>query len=141
MSEKSQTGRCLCGAVEITAKEASQHVGACHCTMCRKWGGGPLMAVDCGSDVSFAGDENITVFSSSDWAGRAFCSQCGTHLYYLLKEPKKYIMSAGLFDDDSGFVFDHQVFIDEKPGYYRFANETEAMTGPELFAKFAPQSQ
>ena len=25
-------------------------VGACLCSMCRKWGGGPLLAADCGTD-------------------------------------------------------------------------------------------
>jgi hypothetical protein len=49
-------------------------------------------------------------------------------------------MAAGIFGDDQSFVFDHQVFIDEKPAYYDFANKTEDMTGAELFAKFAPQS-
>ena len=44
-------GHCLCGGVKITARAASNHVGACHCTMCRRWGGGPLMEIDCGTDV------------------------------------------------------------------------------------------
>ena len=32
--------------------------------------------------------------------------------------------------------FGLQVFIDEKPDYYEFANETKDMTGAEVFAKF-----
>jgi len=54
-------GSCLCGGVSFTAKKVSHSVGACHCVMCRKWGGGPLMAVDCGTDVTFEGAENISV--------------------------------------------------------------------------------
>ena len=49
-------------------------------------------------------------------------------------------MSVGLFEDDKMFVLDHQVFIDEKPTFYQFANKTKDMTGAEVFAKFAPQS-
>ena len=135
------SGSCLCGATRITAKSINQNVGACHCTMCRKWGGGPLMAVDCGTDVSFEGEENISVFDSSKWAERGFCNKCGSHLFYRLKESKQYIMAVGLFDDDKLFVFDHQVFIDEKPSFYRFANETNDMTGAEMFAKYAPPSE
>lgn len=135
-------GSCLCGATRITAKSINQkNVGACHCTMCRKWGGGPLMAVDCGTDVSFEGEKNISVFDSSKWAERGFCNKCGSHLFYRLKESKQYIMAVGLFDDDKLFVFDHQVFIDEKPSFYRFANETNDMTGAEMFAKYAPPSE
>ena len=33
--------------------------------------------------------------------------------------------------------FDHQVFIDDKPKYYDFANKTENMTGEEVFASFS----
>jgi hypothetical protein len=38
-------------------------------------------------------------------------------------------------------VFDHQVFIDEKPSYYCFPNETENLTGAEVFAKYAPSTE
>ncbi|CAK2066980.1 hypothetical protein VCRA2123O443_40306 [Vibrio crassostreae] len=30
----------------------------------------------------------------------------------------------------------HQIFIDEKPEYYEFKNETHNMIGAELFANF-----
>ncbi len=139
MSDKAEIkASCLCGAVKIEAKEVNNSVGACHCSMCRKWGGGPLMAVDCGTDVSFEGEENISVFDSSEWAERGFCKQCGTHLFYRLKQSNQTIMPAGLFDKGEEFVFDHQVFIDEKPGFYGFSNQTEDITGAEVFAKYAP---
>ena len=48
------------------------------------------------------------------------------------------MVPVGLFDASEGLVFDQQVFIDEKPAYYDFANKTENMTGAELFAKHAP---
>ena len=131
-----RNGSCLCGAVRVNAGKARRSVGACHCSMCRTWGGGPLLAVDCGTDVQFEGEENVAVFDSSEWAERGFCSKCGTHLFYRLKSSGQVIMSAGLFDDQTGFTFDHQVFIDEKPDYYAFANETHDMTGAEGFAKW-----
>jgi hypothetical protein len=131
-------GSCLCGSISFVAKNSSKSIGVCHCTMCRKWGGGPFIEVDCGSEVSFEGEQNISVFDSSMWAERGFCSQCGTHLFYRLKETKQHMMPAGLFDLGEQAVFDHQVFIDEKPSYYNFANETEDMTGAEIFAKYAP---
>ena len=132
-------GSCLCGAVRINAENTSINVGACHCGMCRRWGGGPLMAVDCGTEVSFEGEENITVFNSSDWAERGFCNKCGSHLFYRLKEIQQYIIPVGLFDNDVEFVFDHQIFIDKKPSFYRFANKTNDKTEAEVFAKYTSQ--
>jgi hypothetical protein len=96
------------------------------------------MATDCGSEVAIEGEEYVTVFESSSWAERGFCKRCGSHLYYRLKEPQRYFVPAGLLDDEASLQFDHQVFIDQKPAYYSFANRTEDMTAAEAFAKFAP---
>ncbi len=136
MSNKNPTASCLCGSVTIYAQPLNNHVGACHCGTCRKWGGGPFLAVDCGTNVALKSEENIAVYNSSEWAERGFCKKCGTHLFYRLKQTGQYIMSAGLFED-SEFELDHQIFIDKKPGWYDFANETENMTGAEVFEKFA----
>lgn len=129
-------GSCLCGATRIKAKNINKHVGACHCGMCRNWGGGPWMAVDCGTDVLFEGEECISVFNSSEWAERGFCNKCGSHLFYRLKEKNQYMMPVGLFDNQEMFVFDHQIFIDKKPSFYSFANKTKDMTEAEVFAKY-----
>lgn len=142
MNENSETGvgkgRCLCGKVGVTANHMSHALGVCHCSMCRRWSGGPVMAVDCGSEVCFEGEENIKLFASSAWAERGFCRNCGSHLFYRLKHNNQYMMSAGLFGDEAALVFERQLFIDEKPAYYCFANDTLNLTGPEIFARFAP---
>ncbi len=134
------SGTCLCGAIRVKAKNLSKKVGACHCHMCRKWGGGPLMATDCGNDVSIEGEENVSVFNSSDWAERGFCKQCGTHLFYRIKESRQYVLPVGLFDENERLKFEDQIFIDEKPSFYEFANKTNNMTGAEVFAKYMSPS-
>lgn len=130
-------GHCLCGAVKITAKQAASHIDACHCRMCRRWGGGPFLEIDCGSEVVIEGADNVTVYPSSEWAERAFCGDCGSHLFYRLKGTAEHMVCAGLFDDttDKGdLTLRRQEFIDEKPDYYSFAGDSEKLTGAELFA-------
>ena len=131
-------GQCLCGAVKFIAKNPDNNVSACHCGMCRRWGGGPLMAVSCGTEVVFEGEENIAVYNSSDWAERGFCRKCGSHLFYRLKEINEHQIPAGLFDDQERFKFDLQVFTDRKPSFYSFANKTNEMTEAEVIEKYAP---
>ncbi|SQI43307.1 Uncharacterized conserved protein [Leminorella richardii] len=131
-------GRCLCGSVGITAGKMSRHVGACHCGMCRKWGGGPFLAVDCGTEVTFSGEEHIGVFRSSEWAERGFCKMCGTSLFYRIVDGQQYAVPIGLFDDAESLVFDIQVFIDRKPDYYSFVGEMQMMTEAEVIAMYAP---
>lgn len=130
-------GSCLCGAVQVTAKTANNSVGACHCNMCQKWTGGPLLAIECGSDVHFEGAGNIAKFNSSEWAERGFCRKCGSHLFYRLKEDGHYAVPIGLLDHHERMVFDQQIFVDEKPSLYSFANETKNLTGAEVFAQYA----
>ncbi|EDM28378.1 Glutathione-dependent formaldehyde-activating, GFA [Lentisphaera araneosa HTCC2155] len=133
------TGQCLCGAVKIHAKSMSNDVGACHCEMCRKWAGAPYLGVDCKDSVKFDGTENIKIFNSSEWAERGFCSECSTHLFYHLKKNDQFIVPIGLFDNQMELNFDHEIFIDSKPDYYSFKNETHKMTGAEVFAMFSEE--
>lgn len=135
------TAKCLCGQIGITVKSLPTEAGVCHCTMCRAWSCGPFMAIDCGTEVEFTGKDNIASFASSQWAERGFCNHCGTHLFYRLNQTGQYMMSAGLFDAQHTFNFDHQIFIEEKPDYYCFANDTKNMTGEEVFAQFSQPNE
>ena len=130
-------GRCLCGAVKIEAKTLASSMGACHCSMCRNWSGGPFFAVDGQQAAIIVGEDKVSRYDSSEWAERAFFSACGTHLFYRLKQTDQHMLSAGLFDLDGELEFDHQIFIDEKPSYYCFADKTKNMTGAEVFAAFS----
>lgn len=132
-------GQCLCGGVQVNATIHETVMGACHCSICRKWGGGPMMAVECKDNVSWQGEENITVYDSSAWAQRGFCKTCGTHLFYRLKEQAFYALPVGLLNNTDSFTFAHQVFIDEKPYNYSFAGETHNLTGAEVFAQFGAE--
>jgi hypothetical protein len=131
-----QSGRCLCGAVRFTAAPRERTFGACHCSMCRRWTGGPFLAVDCGDTVVIEDTASLGVYRSSAWAERCFCVKCGTVLLYRLVDKNHYFVSAEAFDDKD-FAFTSQIFVDEKPPYYEFANATRNMTGPEVFAAFA----
>ncbi len=137
MTKETMEGKCLCGAVTIIAQVATD-VEVCHCGMCRRWGGGPLIAIHCGTDVQIFGVENITQYASSAWAERGFCKTCGTHLFYRLKPKNEYIVPAGLFQDQSGLELKEQIFIDKKPAYYDFANSTNTLTEAQVFEKYAP---
>lgn len=139
-TEKSCTGQCLCGSVRITATPKNNHFGACHCSLCRKWGGGPLLAVECEDRVSFEGESHIATYDSSGWAERGFCKNCGTHLFYRLKEKPFHAIPLGLFDDAAPWEFTEQIFIDNKPSHYSFANHTRNLTEAEVFAQFSGES-
>jgi hypothetical protein len=138
MADGAVSGGCLCGAVRLTATPANREVGACHCSMCRRWSAGPFLVRDCGSTLKVEDASQLGVYRSSEWAERAFCKRCGSPLYYRLIEKDMYFVSAEAFDDVSDMALTSQIFIDQKPSYYDFANKTHNMTAAEVLALFGP---
>ncbi len=94
-----------------------------------------MLAVHCGPDVTFKGTDQIAVYASSDWAERAFCKQCGTHLYYKLLATGQYFVPAGTFDTEA-FNMASQIYIDKKPAYYSFANHTPMLTEQQVIEQY-----
>ncbi|PWB30092.1 aldehyde-activating protein [Pseudomonas sp. SDI] len=134
-TSQEKQGSCLCGAIQLSIILDDNSVAACHCGMCRQWAGGPTLMVHSAHPVRItAGTPRL--FSSSDWAERAFCEQCGTHLYYRLKQGGFESVSVGVLEGDD-WDFNLQVYVDSRPGFYCFANKTKEMTGAEVEAMFS----
>ena len=125
-------GSCLCGKVRFSAIIESKDVGACHCAMCRRWCAGPFLYVECGDSLQFQASACLGIYRSSPWAERGFCNQCGSTLYYKMLKTASYSVSAEAFDK-SDYYFSTQIFIDRKPSYYSFKNETLNTSEEEWF--------
>jgi hypothetical protein len=102
--------------------------------MCRRWGGGPFMGLS-GESFTITGDEHITRYQSSAWGERAFCAKCGSNLWYQYTPSAHYSFTVGLFDISDEVQLAEQIFVDEKPAYYDFAQKTPMKTGPEIIAE------
>jgi len=78
------TGTCLCGGVRFEVTEPFERVAACHCTSCKKIGGG-------GGTVSgrvrteavrvLAGEELVKTYQPEEGLAKTFCSECGSNLF------------------------------------------------------------
>ena len=142
MANVTVTGHCLCGGVRFSGEAAGPQVVACHCTMCQRQASGPLMVVDClPGTLTIDGEANVTYYKASDLARRGFCKVCGSALFWRSTDGRFEAVSAGALDDKSSLTLAREVFIDEKPGYYGFANDTKRMTGAEYFASIAIASK
>ena len=135
-SNSVKNGKCLCGAVQLSITNMTDQIGVCHCNTCRNWGGGPFFSIEAGDQVEIRGKESLAIYNSSNWAERGFCKNCGTHLFYRIKQNQHYHVLAGLMGDGEGAHLEHQLFIDQKPGFYSFAQQTETYTGEQVFAMF-----
>ena len=77
------TGRCLCGDIRYEITEPALGSMYCHCRMCQKFTGAPLMAGTTFKTTAV----RIThgqpkYYKSSIIAERGFCADCGSSLFY-----------------------------------------------------------
>ncbi len=131
---KPLTGKCLCGAVTITMKDAHSEVDVCHCSMCQQWTGSMYAGIEA-DDFVIEGEDHITTYQSSDWAERAFCKTCGSSLWYKFLPTGNRTFLAGMFDLPKGLPIKHQIFVDEKPDWFDLAQESPMKTGAEIIAE------
>ena len=136
VTEASLTGGCLCGAVRFTATPEKAEMSVCHCGMCRRWTSSVFMGVGVGESLALEGEPELGVYASSNHGERIFCATCGSSLFWRMRDGSHTEVAAQAFDDPSGLMLRREVFIDEKPPTYEFANPTKKLTGAELMAMF-----
>jgi len=80
---ETHTGKCFCGAVELTVAGAPEGMGYCHCASCRTWSAGPVNAFTLWKADSVTitkGAENVATFNGTNNSFRTWCKVCGGHL-------------------------------------------------------------
>lgn len=74
-------GGCLCGAVRYRATHAPLRAVLCHCAMCRKQSGAPLLGFVHFPAHAFQWVRGAPAwYRSSEYAQRGFCARCGSAL-------------------------------------------------------------
>lgn len=103
-------GGCLCGAIRYKATAAPVRGVICHCSMCRKHSGAPILAF-----VHFPRDAFTWVkgepsrYRSSQYAERGFCSKCGSTLsmHEEVLEDRVQVTLGSLDEPDRAKIDDH----------------------------------
>ena len=77
------TGGCLCKTIRFRVVGDPLDAGYCHCSLCRRSAGAPVMAWGTFPVAAFAFTRGKPgVFHSSRRALREFCKRCGTQLTF-----------------------------------------------------------
>jgi hypothetical protein len=79
----SDTGKCFCGAVELTVTGEPVAMGYCHCDSCRAWSAGPVNAFTLWPPEAVQitkGVDNIGSYQKTEKSIRKWCKTCGGHL-------------------------------------------------------------
>lgn len=119
------TGGCLCGAVRYrVAGGLRPTVNACHCGQCRRFHGtAGAYSSAAERDVAIEGRDKVRWYQSSAKARRAFCSVCGTKLFWQAIGSEALDISAGTFDLPSGVRLARHIYVASKGDYEVIADD------------------
>ncbi|MCY1126666.1 GFA family protein [Frigidibacter sp. RF13] len=129
-------GHCLCGAVTVTVVEHGGFTGACHCRMCQRWSGALFVSFNAAAaDVTVRGE--VARFASTDFAERAFCPKCGSHLWMRNTDrvDAPYDLMPGLFDAARDIQLKSEIYTDRALPGLALAGDHRRATRAEYEAK------
>jgi hypothetical protein len=75
-------GGCQYGRLRCSAGRPFAMACLCHCRMCQKATGSPFSAYVQGSELTWTRSDAPRCLSSSEYAAKGFCPDCGTPLSY-----------------------------------------------------------
>lgn len=131
-------GQCLCGKTTFEVELKNHDVHVCHCSMCRRQTSGVIMTIDVvQGSLKFIQQEHLSIFNSSEGGERGFCNVCGTTVFWRTKDQGYCNINAFSLDEPvDDLKLDLEIFIDSKPSFYAFKNNTKKMTEAEVIALF-----
>ena len=117
-----KTGSCLCGAVKYEVHGALRPVIACHCTQCRKQSGTYMSATAAAdADFKFTETRGLKWYRASAEAGRGFCYECGSPLFWKRDGSGTISITAGSIDGPTGAPLEGHIFCESAGDYYEIA--------------------
>jgi len=82
-TETQYTGRCFCGAVQLSVSGKPAAMGYCHCASCRKWSAGPVNAFTLWAPSAVQitrGTDRLGSYAKTPQSLRKWCTDCGGHV-------------------------------------------------------------
>lgn len=118
-------GGCLCGQTRYRIEGAPRDAGYCHCRMCQRAGGAPVVPwlTMARSDFAWTAGEPA-VYRSSAGVERLFCPHCGSQLVFrALAEPETLDVTLASLDDPAAIAPDHHIWTASRIGWFEIADD------------------
>lgn len=117
-------GSCECGKVQYELRGDLRPSVACHCTQCRKNSGHYWSATQVETkNFRVIKDESLKWYRSSDIAQRAFCTECGSSLFWRHDDEDNTSIGTGSIDGPTGIKEGSHIFVADKGDYYDLTDD------------------
>ena len=120
-------GGCLCGAVRYRTDAEPFNAGYCHCSMCRKSSGAPVIAAASVPTASFEllqGEAALKRYRSSEQVHRLFCGTCGGQLFFdVIDEPDTIDIWLGSLDEPDRVVPGYHIYDGDRVRWLHIADD------------------
>ena len=127
MSAAEYCGGCLCGSLRYAARALPIDVGYCHCRMCQRSSGAPVLAWATFPADAFAYTEGSPAsYRSSPSAAREFCASCGTQILFRKDPPREKAatvdINIGSLDRPEAIAPEYHIFTESRIPWFDTAD-------------------
>ena len=118
-------GGCLCGGVRYRIGAAPSHADYCHCRMCQRAAGAPVVAWLTVAREAFAWTRGApAVYRSSARTERLFCAECGTQLAFReIEEPDQVDVTLASLDQPQAVRPSHHIWTASRIAWFDIADD------------------
>jgi hypothetical protein len=130
-------GGCLCGRLRFRVTSPALASGYCHCRMCQRNSGAPVVAW-----VTFPAENFSWIvgeagcYRSSAHGQRRFCAHCGSYLAFVSSNyPAEVSINTASLDDPAAFPPRMHIFAQSRLAWFRTA---DGLPSHDAFGDFHP---
>jgi hypothetical protein len=126
-------GGCLCGQVRYRINALPHDAGYCHCRMCQRAAGAPVVPWLTVASAALAWTkDDPAVYRSSAKAERLFCPRCGTQLGFReVALPDRLDVTLASLDDPEAVRPSHHIWTASRIGWFEVADDLPRHPGPD----------
>jgi len=130
LSMTSYEGGCLCGRVRFHIAAAATDNVYCHCRMCQRNSGAPVVAWALFPATSLSWTTGSpTAYASSPKVQREFCADCGSHLVFRIQGSAVLGVNTTSLDDPSSFVPRMHIFTESRIPWFHTEDDLPQHAG------------
>ena len=125
-------GGCLCGAVRYRVEGPPLHADFCHCRMCQRAAGAPVVAWGTWPAGRFAWTRGEPkTFASSAKGERSFCPGCGTPLTFVDPGDPTYVdVTLASLEDPATFPPEEHIWTTSRVPWLEIGDGLPRHAGP-----------